>query len=48
MESGRELVNYALSDVVYLPELMREQTLWLERLGLTEEFKRQMAKIIQG
>ena len=43
-----ELVNYALSDVVHLPELMREQTLWLERLGLTEEFKRQMAKIIQG
>lgn len=41
-----ELVNYALSDVVYLPELMREQTIWLERLGLTEDFTRQMAKII--
>ncbi len=40
-----ELVNYALSDVVYLPKLMREQTLWLERLGLTEDFTRQMAKI---
>ncbi len=41
-----ELVNYALSDVVYLPRLMREQNLWLERLGLTEDFLRQIAKII--
>ncbi len=41
-----ELVNYALSDVVYLPELKKEQELWLERLGLREEFERQMAKII--
>jgi len=29
-----ELVDYALSDVVYLPELKRAQELWLERLGL--------------
>jgi DNA polymerase-1 len=41
-----ELVHYALSDVVYLPQLMREQTLWLERLGLTEDFRKQIAKII--
>lgn len=41
-----ELVNYALSDVVYLPKLMLEQTLWLERLGLTEDFATQMKKII--
>ena len=40
-----ELVEYALSDVVYLPELKREQELWLERLGLTEDFKRQMKKV---
>ena len=39
-----ELVNYALSDVVYLPKLMHEQTLWLERLGLRENFERQMEK----
>ncbi|HVE59561.1 MAG TPA: ribonuclease D [Pyrinomonadaceae bacterium] len=39
-----ELVHYALSDVVYLPKLMREQTLWLERLGLTEDFEKQLAK----
>ncbi len=39
-----ELVHYALSDVVFLPKLMREQTIWLERLGLTETFERQIAK----
>ncbi len=40
-----ELVDYALSDVVHLPQLMREQTAWLNRLGLTAEFSSQMAKI---
>ena len=40
-----ELVNYALSDVVYLPKLMQEQTLWLERLGLTENFRKQLEKL---
>ena len=41
-----ELVHYALSDVVHLPQLKREQQLWLERLGLTEKFHKQMRKII--
>jgi len=41
----KELVDYALSDVIYLPKLMHEQMIWLERLGLTEEFKFQMAKL---
>jgi ribonuclease D len=41
-----ELVNYALSDVVYLPLLMHEQTLWLERLGLTEDFHKQIRRIL--
>lgn len=41
----RELIHYALSDVVYLPRLMREQTAWLGRLGLNEDFQRQMAKL---
>ena len=41
-----ELVNYALSDVVYLPRLMQEQKLWLEKLGLTEEFERQIRKVL--
>ena len=42
----KELVDYALSDVVYLPKLMCEQKLWLERLGLNEDFIRQMRKIV--
>jgi ribonuclease D len=37
-----ELVAYALSDVVYLPELMAKQTEWLEQLGLTSDFGAQM------
>ena len=41
-----DLVDYALSDVVYLPLLMREQIAWLDRLGLQEEFQKQMRKII--
>jgi len=40
-----ELVDYALSDVVYLPRLMNEQVLWLERLGLTKVFKEKMAQL---
>lgn len=40
-----ELVNYALSDVVYLPQLMSEQKLWLERLGLTGDFEKMMTKV---
>ena len=39
-----ELVDYALSDVVYLPRLMSEQISWLERLGLTDVFKEKMAQ----
>lgn len=42
----KELVEYALSDVVYLPRLMAEQMLWLDRLGLTDDFTRQMKKIV--
>jgi DNA polymerase-1 len=40
-----ELVNYALSDVVHLPRLMREQNEWMEKLGLQNEFERQMGKL---
>ena len=43
-----ELVDYALSDVVHLPQLMQEQTAWLNRLGLTAEFSSQRAKIISA
>ena len=40
-----ELVDYALSDVVHLPALMREQTVWMVKLGLTGEFETQMRKL---
>lgn len=41
---SKELVDYALSDVIFLPKLMNEQKLWLERLGLREDFERQIEK----
>jgi ribonuclease D len=34
----QELVEYALADVIYLPELKRLQEEWLVKLGLSEEF----------
>jgi ribonuclease D len=40
-----ELVAYALNDVVYLPELKRQQEPWLERLGLLKEFNDKMMKL---
>lgn len=40
-----ELVDYALSDVCHLPRLMQEQTEWLKKLGLMEDFNIQMDKI---
>ena len=40
-----ELVDYALSDVVHLPLLMREQSVWLEKLGLRHEYIAQMSKL---
>lgn len=40
-----ELVNYALSDVAHLPMLMREQRSWMEKLGLSEEYERQIGRL---
>ena len=40
-----ELVDYALSDVIHLPALMREQRSWLEKLGLVGEFELQMERV---
>jgi DNA polymerase-1 len=40
-----ELVDYALSDVVHLPALMREQIAWMGKLGLHGEFDVQMEKV---
>ena len=42
-----ELVDYALADVFHLPRLMEEQTAWLEKLGLTQEFNIQINKILR-
>lgn len=41
-----ELVDYALSDVVHLPALMREQVEWMEKLGLAEEYSQQVSKFL--
>ena len=41
-----DLVHYALRDVVFLPELKKEQELWLERLGLKSEYEKLLKKII--
>lgn len=41
-----ELVNYALSDVVYLPQLKKEQEMWLERLNLKNKYLQQLRKIV--
>ena len=41
----KELVEYAMNDVAYLPKLMEEQILWMDRLGLREDFQIQMRKI---
>jgi len=34
-----ELVEYAMNDVIHLPQLMREQTGWLRKLGLEREYE---------
>lgn len=39
-----ELVDYALSDVAHLPALMREQQSWMDKLGLSEEYRLQIEK----
>ena len=42
-----ELVEYALSDVVHLPMLMRAQLDWMTKLALVEEFESSIAKLSQ-
>lgn len=39
------LVEYALSDVVHLPGLRKEQLAWMEKLGMTADFEAAMRKI---
>ncbi len=43
-----ELVDYALSDVVHLPALMREQSGWMERLGLVPRYEELMKVVLIG
>ena len=45
---SEDLVHYALSDVVYLPALMRDQQDWLKKLGLETEFQDQMGKAMRS
>ena len=40
----KELIEYALSDVIYLPELKRQQELWLERLNLKSNYEKLIQK----
>lgn len=40
-----ELVDYALSDVIHLPRLMEQQSVWLEKLGMTGEYETQLSKL---
>ena len=42
---SEELVDYALSDVVHLPLLMREQLAWIEKLNLQVEYAQQISKL---
>lgn len=37
-EWTQDLVEYAMNDVVFLPRLMKEQSDWLVKLGLEEEY----------
>ena len=41
-----ELVSYALSDVVHLPQLMQEQNAWLLKLGLEKKYAEQIDKLL--
>ncbi len=38
-----ELVEYAMNDVVYLPRLMEEQIIWMNRLDLFSDYQEQIA-----
>jgi DNA polymerase-1 len=40
-----ELVEYALSDVIHLPQLMKEQNAWLSKLALEQKYAEQLAKL---
>ena len=41
-----DLVEYAMNDVVFLPRLMKEQSDWLRRLGLEDEYAAVLETVI--
>ena len=43
-----ELVEYAMNDVAYLPELMERQVKWMEDLGLRSNYDQMIKRIIDG
>ena len=43
-----ELVEYALKDVVYLPELYRQQSEWLGKLKETDRYEKALGKMLQS
>ncbi|MEZ5306016.1 MAG: hypothetical protein R2684_02605 [Pyrinomonadaceae bacterium] len=45
---SEELVQYALGDVFYLPELVKRQIKWLEDLGLTEEYEEKALRAVSS
>jgi len=40
-----DLIEYALSDVVFLPRLMNEQSRWMDELSLREDYENLMKSI---
>jgi ribonuclease D len=42
-----DLVDYALSDVAFLPRLMKEQTEWMNRLGLVGDYEQAVNRLLQ-
>ncbi len=42
----RELVEYAMNDVAYLPKLMKQQILWMEKLDLIPGYETKFAEMI--
>ena len=41
-----DLVEYAMNDVIFLPRLMKEQSDWLGRLGLEEEYAALLESVV--
>ena len=42
----KELVEYAMNDVAYLPKLMNEQIEWMKKLDLLDEYELKINKLL--